>query len=193
MSFAALLAALLIGPAQAADHPVFLPERDIAATYVFSAPGRATQPYELQYDAADERARITDPVRGLTFLVDLITGRAELIVPALRAVVEAPDVSDLAAQVATADGARFLPLGAAHYAGLACDRYEVLAPSWSANTCLTPEGVILHFSGRDSHGAATVTATSLRVGPQPPRDFDAPADYSRVQLPPGALEQILGQ
>jgi len=192
MTLAALLA-LLLSPAQAQTHPVFLPEQDIAASYTLAIPGRPAAPYTLQYDAADERARITDPVRGLTFLVDLITGHAELIVPALRAVVEAPDVSSLAGQVSSADGARFLPLGPARYAGLPCDKYEVLAPSWSANTCLTPQGVVLHFAGHNSHGAATVTATSLIMTPQPTRDFDAPADYSRIQLPPGALAQILGE
>ena len=84
MPLAALLA-LLLAPAQAQTRPVFLPEQDIAATYTLAAPGRPTQPYTLQYDAADERARITDPLRGLTFLVDLITGHAELIIPALHA------------------------------------------------------------------------------------------------------------
>lgn len=192
MPLAALLA-LLLTPAQAQTHPVFLPEQDIAATYTLAAPGRPTQPYTLQYDAADERARITDPLRGLTFLVDLITGHAELIIPALHAVVEAPDISNLAAQVSSADGAKFLPLGPAHYAGLPCDKYEVFAPSWSANTCLTPQGVILHFAGHDSHGAATVTATSLTTTPQNPRDFNAPTDYSRIELPPGTLAQLLGQ
>jgi len=193
MSFATLLAALLLTPAEADTRPVFLPEQDIAATYTLTAPGRAAQPYTLQYDAAGERARITDPIRGLTFLVDLITGHAELIVPALHAVVEAPDISSLAAQLSAAGGATFLPLGPASYAGLACDKYEVLAPSWSASTCLTPQGVILRFSGHDSHGAATVTATSLTISPQPRRDFTPPASYARIQLPPGALAQILDQ
>jgi len=193
MTLATILAALLLTQAQADTRPLFLPEQDIAATYNLSAPGRAPESYTLQYDAADERARITDPARGLTFLVDLITGHAELIIPALRAVVEAPDISALAAQVYTADGAKFLPLGPAHYAGLPCDKYEVLAPNWSANTCLTPQGVILHFAGHDSHGAATVTATSLTLTPQPPSSFNPPTGYSQIQLPPGTLAQILGQ
>jgi YD repeat-containing protein len=192
MTIGGLLAALLIAPAQAAEHPVFLPRRDMAATYVLAAPGRADATYELQYDAAGERARITDPLRGLTVLADLPSGRAELVVAALHAVVEAPEISGLAAQIRDAGGARFLPLGTGRYAGLACDEYEVLAAQGSGTACLTQDGVILHFAGRDAHGAARVTAVSVRFERQPDAFFEVPAGYSRLVLPPGAIAQLLG-
>jgi hypothetical protein len=192
ISLASLLAALLIAPAQAADHPDFLPRHDLAATYLLAAPGRADATYQLQYDAAGERARITDPLRGLTFLVDLPTGRAELVVPALHAIVEAPDISGLAAQIRDAGGARFLPLGPGRYAGLGCDIYEVLAAQGSGNACLTPDGVVLHFSGRDAHGTASVTAVSVRYEHQADADFAVPDGYSRLVLPPGGIAQLLG-
>jgi YD repeat-containing protein len=189
---AAILTALLLTPAQAADHPAFLPRHDLAATYRLAAPGRADATYQLQYDAAGERARITDPLRGLTFLIDLPTGHAALIIPALHAIVEAPDIANLAAQIRNAGGARFLPLGPAHYAGLSCDKYEILAAQGSGTACLTPDGVILHFAGRDPHGSASVTALSVQYQHQPDAYFATPAGYSRLVLPPGALAQLLG-
>lgn len=192
ITLASLLASLLISPAQATDHPVFLPQHDLAATYLLAAPGRPDATYDLQYDAAGERARITDPLRGLTFLVDLPSGRAELVVQALHAIVEAPDISGLAGQIRDAGGARFLPVGAGRYAGLACDKYEVLAAQGSGNACLTPDGVILHFAGRDAHGAASVTAVSVRYEHQPDGYFEVPDGYSRLVLPPGAIAQLLG-
>jgi YD repeat-containing protein len=191
-SLATLLTLLLATPAQAASHPAFLPQHDLAATYLLTAPGRPDSTYDLQYDAAGQRARITDPLRGLTFLVDLPSGHAELVVPALHAIVEAPDISGLATQIRNADGARFLPLGPGHYAGLSCDKYEILAGQGSGTACLTPDGVTLHFAGRDPHGSAAVTALSVTYQHQPPASFALPDGYSRLTLPPGALEQLLG-
>jgi hypothetical protein len=191
-ALASLLTALLFGQAQAADRPEFLPRHDLAATYVLAAPGRPDATYQLRYDAAGERARINDPLRGLTVLVDLPTGRAVLVVPALHALVDAPDISGLAAQIRDAGGARFLPVGPGRYAGLACDTYEVLAAAGSGTACLTPDGVVLHFAGRDAHGAASVTAISVRYEHQPEEYFAVPEGYSRVTLPPGAIAQLLG-
>jgi hypothetical protein len=190
---AQLVTLLLLTPAQAADHPPFLPAHDLAATYLLATPGRQDATYQLQYDAADQRARITDPTRGLAFIVDLPSGQAELIVPALHAVVEAPDISGLATQIENAGGARFLPLGPGHYAGLPCDKYEVLAAQGSGTACLTPDGVILHFAGRDSHGSASVTALDVQYQHQPGALFTVPDGYSRITLPPGALAQMLAQ
>jgi hypothetical protein len=187
-----VLGSLLVTPAQAAVHPVFLPVHDMRASYQVTASGRPAAMYELEYDAADRRARIVDPVRGLSFVVDLPSGRAELVVPALRAVVEAPDISGLARQVDDADGARFLALGPGHFAGLACEKYEVLARQGSGTACITPDGIVLHFVGRDAQGEASVTAVSVSVEHQPQEDFVAPDGYSRITLPPGALAQLLG-
>jgi hypothetical protein len=193
MTWLGWIFALTFSPAQAAAHPNFLPAHDILATYELAVPGRPDAPYQLQYDAADQRARIIDPLRGLAFLVDLPAGHAELVIPALHAVVEAPDISNLARQVEDADGARFTPLGPGHYAGLACDKYLVLSQQGSATACITPDGVILHFAGRDPHGAATLTATSVAYTSQPRADFAQPYGYSEITLPPGALAQLLGQ
>ncbi len=187
--------ALLFGiaPAQAADHPVFLPTQDVAVTYTLNAPGRAPASYQLEYDAADQRARVDDPAQGMFFLVDLAAGTAQVVIPAMHSVVAAPDFSNLTGQIADADGARFTPLGHGMYAGLSCDKYLVMNGQGTGTACITPEGVVLHFAGHDAHGSAEVTATAVAFGPQPPQDFSAPPGFIDVTLPPGALAQLLRQ
>ncbi len=185
---------MMIGilPAQADTHPAFLPSRDVAIAYQVSAPGRADASYQMTYDAADERARIDNPAQGDYFLVDLLAGSARLVVPPLRAIVEAPDLSGLTQQVMDADNARFTALGPGRYAGLPCEKYLVLNQQGTGTACITPDGVILHFSGSDPHGSATVTATSVSYGAQPAGAFALPGGYSQITLPPGALAQLIG-
>ncbi len=180
-----------VSSAQADTHPEFLPSRDVAIAYQVAAPGRADASYQLTYDAADERARIDNPAQGDYFLVDLLGGAAQLVVPPLHAIVSAPDLAGLTRQVMDADNARFTPLGPGHYAGLPCEKYLVLNQQGSGTACITPDGVILHFSGSDAHGSATVTATAVTYGPQPAQKFALPIGFSQITLPPGALAQLL--
>ncbi len=184
---------MMIGvmPAEGATHPQFLPTRDVTVAYEVSAPGRPDAAYLLAYDAADERARIDNPAAQNYFLVDLPGGTAQLVVPALHAVVEAPDLSGLTRQVMDADNARFTPLGPGFYAGRGCDKYLVLNGEGSGTACITPDGVILHFAGGDAHGSAVVTATSVTYGPQPAGAFAQPEGYSEITLPPGMMAQLL--
>ncbi len=188
-----IMLVLGIGTAHAATPPGFLPSRDVTVSYVLSAPGRADASYQLQYSAAGQLARVNDPAHGTYFLANLQAGTAELIIPALHSAVAAPDLSSVTQQIRDAGGARFTLLGHGNYAGAACDNYLVLHAQGSGTACITPDGVVLHFSGQDAHGSATVTATSLAYGAQPAADFAPPAGFSSINLPPGALAQLLGQ
>jgi hypothetical protein len=184
----AALTALL--PATALANPVFLPTRDVAVTYNLVAPGQAPSTYSLAYDAADQRARV-ESQSGYYVLADLPAGQAQVVVPALHAVVQAPDFSALTGMIYNADGAQFTPMGKGHYAGLDCDKYLVLDKDASGTACITPSGVILHFSGHDAHGSAEVTALSVSYAPQPAGDFAPPDGFSHLNLPPGALLALL--
>lgn len=172
--------------------PVFLPTRDVAVTYAFNAPGRTPGNYQLSYNAAGKLARIDAPT-GYYVLGNLPAGQAELILPALHAVVQAPDFSNLTAQIYNADGATFTPLGAGHYAGLDCTKYLVLDKNGTGTACLTPSGVVLHFSGHNARGAAEITALSVTYAPQPADMFTPPAGLTPLNLPPGALAALLNQ
>jgi hypothetical protein len=182
-----------ISPAFADAPPLFLPNQDVAVTYNVSAPGRPDAQYQLEYDAADRLARIDDPAHGTFFLVNLPAGTAQLVVPALNSVVNAPDLSNLTQQIDDAGNARFTPLGPGNYAGIGCEKYLVLAAQGSGTACLTPDGVVLHFAGQDARGSATVTAQAVTYAAQPPGNFAVPNGFSSVTLPPGMLDQLLGQ
>jgi hypothetical protein len=188
-----ILPLLGLSPAYADSPPAFLPTQDVAITYTVSAPGRPDTQYQLEYDAAGRRARINDPAHGTYFLVNLPAGTAQLIVPALHSVVNAPDLSNLTQQINSADHARFTPLGPGNYAGIGCEKYLVLSAQGSGTACLTPDGVVLHFNGQDSRGTGTVTAMAVAYGPQPSADFILPDGFSNITLPPGMLQQLLGQ
>ncbi len=180
---------LLAGPACAA--PAFLPTRDVAVTYELNSPGLTGQNYRLNYDAADNLARIESPAQGFYVLANLPAGQAQVVVPALHAIVQAPDFSQLTQLIAQAGQARFTPLGYGSYAGFGCKRYLVLNAQGSGTACITKDGVVLHFSGRDTHGSAEVTAVTVRFAPEPAADFAVPEGYSAVTLPPGALAALL--
>jgi hypothetical protein len=185
---------LLLGvsPAYAQTIPQTLPDRDVAVTYDVSAPGRADQAYQLEYDATGQRARINDPAQGNYFLVNLPASTAQMVVPALNSVVNAPDLASLTQQISIARNARFTALGQGNYAGMTCRNWLVLSSQGSATACLTPDGVTLHFDGKDAHGSATVTATSVNFGPQPAADFNPPQGYNSINLPPGVLQKLMG-
>ncbi len=189
----ALFGLLAMAPAYANDHPAFLPDRDVVVGYDVSDPGRPVAQYQLRYLAAGRQARIDDRAHGTYFLVNLPAGRAELVVPGLHSVVDAPDLSGLSAQVNDAGNARFTPLGQGHFAGLDCEKYLVLAAEGSGTACLTPDGVILHFAGHDARGSVEVTANAVTFQPVSEADLVPPDGFSRITLPPGALQQLLGQ
>ncbi len=181
----------LLAAAPALAMPAFLPTRDVAITYELDAPGRAAQDYLLNYDAAQELARIESPAQGIYILANLPSGQAQVVVPALHAIVQAPDFSALTQEISTAGGAQFTPLGQGHYAGMACRKYLVLNAHGSGTACITPDGVVLHFAGQDANGSAEVTALSVAYTPQPAQEFALPNGFSDVTLPPGALQALL--
>ena len=186
LSLAAVPAWLLASPApaSASPAPLFLPDRDVAITYQLNTPGHAPQEYRLHYNAAGGLARVETPAQGIFVLADLSAGQAQIVVPFLHAFVEAPDFSDLTRMIAHAGGARFTPLGHGNYAGMGCEKYLVMNHEGSGTACITHDGVILHFAGRDSRGAADVTALSVDFSPQPSGTFATPDGFSEISLPP---------
>jgi hypothetical protein len=188
------LLAMLFGlaPAAAGTAPIILPDRDVAVSYQVSSPGRPMQSYQLEYDAAGQRARINNPAQGTYFLLNLPARTAQMVVPQLNSVVNAPDVSGLTQQITDAgQNARFTLLGPAKYAGMSCQNWLVLSSQGSATACLTADGVALHFAGKNARGSGEVTATEVSFGPQPSADFATPTGYNAFTLPPGVLQHLM--
>lgn len=183
--------AMFLVPALGLAGPRILPARDVTVNYTLRARGVAPAEYRLDYDAADQRARVTSGTDNIFVLVDLPEGLAQVIVPMLHAIVQAPDLSDLTQMIHQAGDARFTPLGRQVFAGIECQNYRVVSAKGSATACITGSGVILHFSGQDAQGSAEVTAQSVSFGPQPVENFTAPEGYTQIQLPPDALAALL--
>jgi hypothetical protein len=186
-----LIAALAVfTPALAIAKPAFLPMRDVAVQYTLATAGQAPQSYQLNYNAAGQLARVESP-SGYYVLANLPAGQAQVVVPALHAIVQAPDFSNLTTEIYQADNANFSPLGTGHYAGLDCQKYLVTDKNGTATACITHDGVILHFVGHNGHGDADVTAISVSYAPQPADEFAPPAGFAPLNLPPGALAALL--
>lgn len=188
--YAAAFAAL---PGWALAAPVFLPTRDVAVTYELNAPNRQPADYQLRYSAGAQLVRVDAANGGYFVLGNLPAGQAELIIPGLHAVVQAPDFSALTSQIYNADGAKFTPLGHGHYAGLDCENYLVLDKNGTGTACLTQEGVVLHFAGHNDRGKAEITALSVNYAPQPADLFATPEGLTPLNLPPGAVAALLNQ
>lgn len=178
-------------PSIAAAAPALLPTTDVLVSYTLATPGQPSQTLQLSYNAAQELARISS-IYGYYVLANLPAGQAQLVIPALHAVVQAPDFSALTTELFRAgDDAHFTAIGPGHYAGLSCETYLITDKNGTARACLTKHGVILHFSGRDTHGGAEVTATSVSFAPQPASKFTLPSGLTSLDLPPGALKALL--
>lgn len=187
----ALTALASLAPCFAMAAPAVLPTRDVSVSYSLTPAGQATQTLQLSYNAAQELARVSSDY-GYYVLANLSAGQAQLVIPALHAVVQAPDFSALTTELFNAaNKAHFTPLGSGHYAGLDCKMYEITDQSGSARVCLTTDGVVLHFKGHDPHGDADVTALSVSYASQPASNFELPDGLTPLTLPPDALKALL--
>lgn len=184
------IAAIAPGFAVAAPAPTILPTQDVSVQYSLVQPGQPQQNFQFSYNAATQQAR-ADSANGFYVLANLPQRQAQIVVPALHAIVQAPDFSNLASEFYKADSNNFTPQGTGHYAGLDCRKYLVTSKQGTANACITPDGVILHLSGRDAQGSAEVTAQSVTYAAQPTSNFVAPEGYAPLTLPPSALAALL--
>lgn len=195
LTFAIPLTALLAtGTAIAA--PRILPDHDVMGTYRITQPNRPDQTWRIRYEAASRRIRavsLSGQARGVEALLNLQSGAADIIVPQMHAVVAVPGLSALIHKLTDQQNARFTPLGESTIAGHHCTRYLILKPNGSGAACITRGGVVLRASGKDNHGAMTITALSIHNAPQPPEAFTLPQGYSSISLPPQMLAQLLGQ
>lgn len=188
LTFAALAC---LAPSLAFAAPALLPTRDVKVSYSLTTPGQNAQTLQLSYSATQELARISSDY-GYYILANLPTGQAQLVIPALHAVVQAPDFSSLTTMLFKAgDNARFTSLGKGHYAGLTCETYEITDQDNTAHACLTTDGVVLHFSGHNAQGDADITAISVTYAAQSASLFELPSGLIPLTLSPDALKALL--
>ncbi len=188
---AGLLIAGAVVPAGAAEHPPFVPTRDVSVTYQVEADGMpggmGPQDVKVFYSTAAARARIERAEGPGYLIVDRAAGRATMVMEPLQSYFEIPFNDRTGAGLLLDDRMRFTRGGTDHVVGLACTMWDVVSDKTTARLCITEDGVILSGNGRDSQrGAGRMTATAVRYAALPASLFTPPAGFHHIELPAGA-------
>ncbi|MCX7377712.1 MAG: DUF4412 domain-containing protein [Alphaproteobacteria bacterium] len=177
--------------ALAQDRPPVAPTRDVMVAYRATAPAQAGA--QAPQGAQDIRVATTQGGRllrvegmgagGAYVIVDRTTQRMVMVMPQDRRYVEMPASDAFARGFVLNESMTFVKRGAETVAGLKCTLWEVTSREGAGTACVTDDGVLLR--GRGSDGKGGIEATSVKYGPQAAALFKPPADFSRLDVPPG--------
>jgi hypothetical protein len=177
--------------ALAQDRPPVAPTRDVMVSYRATAPAQAGA--QVPQGAQDIRVATTQGGRllrvegvgagGAYVIVDRTTQRMVMVMPQDRRYVEMPASDAFARGFVLNESMTFVKRGAETVAGLKCTLWEVTSREGAGTACVTDDGVLLR--GRGSDGKGGIEATSVKYGPQAAALFKPPADFSRLDVPPG--------
>ena len=179
------------GAALAQDRPPVAPTRDVMVAYRATAPAQAGA--QAPQGAQDIRVATTQGGRllrvegvgagGAYVIVDRTTQRMVMVMPQDRRYVEMPASDAFARGFVLNESMTFVKRGTETVAGLKCTLWEVTSREGAGTACVTDDGVLLR--GRGSDGKGGIEATSVKYGPQAAALFKPPADFSRLDVPPG--------
>ena len=179
------------GVALAQDRPPVAATRDVMVAYRATAPAQAGA--QAPQGAQDIRVATTQGGRllrvegvgagGAYVIVDRTTQRMVMVMPQDRRYVEMPASDAFARGFVLNESMTFVKRGAETVAGLKCTLWEVTSREGAGTACVTDDGVLLR--GRGSDGKGGIEATSVKYGPQAAALFKPPADFSRLDVPPG--------
>ena len=177
-------------PAVAAEHPPFVPTRDVTITYRIEADGMpggiGPQIVRVSYSTAAARARIERGEGPGYLIVDRAAGRATMVMEPLQSYLDIPFNDRTGAGLMLDDRMRFTRGGSDRVAGLACTKWDIASDTTTARLCITEDGVILAGEGRDTQrGAGRMTATAVSYDALPVSLFMPPAGFHRIELPAG--------
>ena len=179
------------GAALAQDRPPVAPTRDVMVTYKATAPAQAGA--RVPQGAQDIRVATTQGGRllriegmgagGAYVIVDRTTQRMVMVMPQDQRYVEMPANDAFARGFVLNEGMTFARRGTETVAGLKCTQWEVTSREGAGTACVTEDGVLLRGRGNDGKGG--IEATAVKYGPQPAALFKPPANFSRLDVPPG--------
>ena len=183
-----LLLTLAAVPARAAvaDHPPFLPTRDVAVTYRVQGDG-ANQPEQardvsVHYSAETARVRIDTPELGF-LIADLDSKRVQIGMGRAHMYMELPFDPARAGAFMLNDRMTFAKRGSDTVVGLSCTVWDIRSERGSGSACITGDGVVLRAQGGGAQGAGSLLATSVKYGLQPASLFVPPPDYQKMEMP----------
>jgi hypothetical protein len=185
---AAALLCLAGTAAIAADHPPYVPTRDVAVAYrvQLSADPHGEESVQMAYTTASGRVRIEAPGNPGYMLIDRSEGRLIMVVDQMRTFMEMPFDARMGAGLLLNDKMAFSRKGMEKVAGLPCTSWDVTSGATHARLCITADGVILRAEGSDpKRGEGRLEAVSVSYTPQPANLFAPPAGYHKMEMPGG--------
>ncbi len=179
------------GAALAQDRPPVAPTRDVIVSYRATAPAQAgarvpqgTHNIRVATTQGGRLLRVEGVGAGGAYvIVDRTTQRMVMVMPQDRRYVEMPASDAFARGFVLNESMTFVKRGAETVAGLKCTLWEVTSREGAGTACVTNDGVLLRGRGNDGKGG--IEATSVKYGPQAAALFKPPADFSRLDVPPG--------
>jgi hypothetical protein len=177
-------------PVAAAEHPPYLPTRDVSVTYQIDSDkmqgGPGIHTVKIAYSAATGRARIEQADGPGYLIVDRTAGHALMVMEPMQTYMAMPFDPKTTSTLMLDEKMHFTRAGSDKAAGLACKRWDVASDKTTGRLCITDDGVILRGEGKDpAKGAGKMTATAVSYGALPASLFSPPAGFRRMEMPAG--------
>ncbi len=171
--------------APAADHPAYLPTRDVAITYRLSSdkPG-VPKVASVFFSASSQKLRLDDPSLGGYAVIDRAERKMMVVMTKQRSFSWLPFDEKMADGFILNDSMTFKRTGTDVVAGLRCTTWDVTSANAAGSVCITDDGVLLRGDGHDKKGAeAGLEAKQVTYAPQPASLFKPPSGFFEIGLP----------
>jgi hypothetical protein len=171
-------------PALADDRPPTFPTRDVTVTYRTESQRDVT----MSFSAATHRMRIAGMGgQGGYAIVERDEGQMMLVLPERQMVMRMPEPPAMRNAMSLQAFSKVARAGSATVAGVTCTVWNVHSERGDGDICVTADGVLLRARGEGANGhSAMMEATRVDYGALPASEFDPPADYQTMTMPPGA-------
>jgi hypothetical protein len=185
VALALLTHAALAAPA--ADHPDYMPTRDVAITYRLSSdkPG-VPKVASAYFSASSRKLRLDDPSLGAYAIIDRADRKMMVVMTKQHSYAWLPFDEKMADGFVLNDSMNFKRTGTDSVAGYRCTTWAVTSADAAGSVCITDDGVLLRGNGRDKKGVdAGLEATQVIYAPQPASLFKPPPGFFQMDLPAG--------
>jgi hypothetical protein len=181
------LAALLApGMARAqADHPLYLPTRDVAVTYTLDheGPGAPKQAH-MYFSAGTNRLRLERPNQRGFLIIDRAAKIMTVVMGPQHLYFQMPLDPEMASGFILNGDMKFVRGGSETIAGQNCTDWQVESSRATGTVCVTNDGVLLLGRGKDKNGNAHggLQAAEVSYEQQPLSLFVPPAGFTQIDI-----------
>ena len=175
----AVVLLLLGSPLRAQGAPLLFPTRDVDITYDVTRPQQPKIRQRVRWLASEHLQRIDGPDKSTT-IYDRKAHVVTLLSTATRTYrrLEGAPPGPMEPEA----GAKFTRGGEAEVAGLHCVDWSWMEDVEKHTVCVTADGVLLRVV---IDGATVIQARSVAYGPQNPKLFQVPPNYTPALAPEG--------